>query len=1105
VSEPRDPPDATRATPRRAKAKRVGPYRVEGELGRGGMGVVYRAFDERLHRDVALKALPADLAADAEARARMEREARAIALVSHANVAAIHGLEESEDTLYLVLELIEGETLRERLDRGALALDEALATCGHVAAGPAAVHRKGLVHRDLKPSNVMVTSDGIAKLLDFGLARRVRDESRSGRAGRDEIVGTSGYMSPEQLRGEEVDARSDAFAWGCLLYECLAGAPAFPGATWGERDVATLGAEPDWTRVPSAAPEGIVELLRSCLSKERGPRPSSLDDARRLLDEARLTSSARKHAAKELPRHFLPAERDAFVGREQELAELAQLVDDGARLMSVLGIGGTGKTRLVLHLARRVLPSFPGGAWFCDLSEARSVEGIASAVAAALDVPLGKDEPVTQLGHAIAGRGRCLVILDNFEQVARHAGVTLGQWLDRAGEATFVVTTREVLGLAGERSLALAPLVPKDATELFVERARAVRSDFAPDEAERAEIDRLVKLLDHLPLAIELAAARVRVMPPRVLLERMSERFKLLTSSGARQTRQTTLRATFDWSWELLSEDEKSALAQLSVFEGGFTLEAAEAVLSLPQLWPADAVQALVDKSWVRPVSDGRFDLLVSVQEYASEKLSALGGREEAEARHGAHFATHGTDEALARFNTHGGAARWKAAALELDNLVAASRRAVLRGEGSTAASTFMAAARVLALKGPNLASAELGMEVLEVGTLAPHERARACGATGRALVLVGRTEEALPHVHEALAIAREIGDRRCEAHILRLLGFLHQGKGRMSDALPCLDSALAIAREVGDRDGEMLALHRLGLHHALQARMDEAPRPLEAALAIARELGNRMAEGDLLIDLGLLHKNTGRMEEALRHFMEAHAIHREVGNRRSEATVLNCMGVVRGEQGQLEEALRRYHQSLAIHREVGNRAGECNVLTMLGNLQPAQGGSDEALRYYQQALAIAREIGNPNMVGNILGNLGSLCLKQGRMDDALRYLQDALTELRGTGNRRNEGWVLTSLGGLHARRGHIADARAVFEQAEALLRGAGDSLGLGNLLCARARLDHAEGRADTARVALAEAESLAAAIGAGPESGLGHDLAEVRALLHDGSTPPAR
>jgi predicted ATPase len=299
-----------------------------------------------------------------------------------------------------------------------------------------------------------------------------------------------------------------------------------------------------------------------------------------VLEEARLRSTDRRAVAA-LPRHLLPAERDAFVGREAELAELSRLLDEGHGLVSVLGIGGSGKTRLVLRHARRELTTHPGGAWFCDLSEARGVEGIAKAVATALDVSLGKDDPVVQLGHAIAARGKCLVILDNFEQVARHAGATLGRWLDRAPQATFVVTTREVLGLPGEQSLALAPLTAADASALFVARARQARSGYEPDAPERVVIAQLVALLDHLPLAIELAAARVRMMPVAGVLARMGERFKLLSSSGARQTRQATLKTTLDWSWELLSEWEKAALAQVSVFEGGFTVEAAEAVLDL--------------------------------------------------------------------------------------------------------------------------------------------------------------------------------------------------------------------------------------------------------------------------------------------------------------------------------------------------------------------------------------------------------------------------------------------------------------------------------------------------------------------------------------------
>ena len=506
--------DATRATPREARKggpRRVGPYRIDGELGRGGMGIVYRAFDERLHRDVALKALPAALAADPDERARLEREARAVALVSHANVASIFGLEEADGELFLVLELVPGDTLRDRLDRdGALPLEEALALCGDGAAGLAAVHRKGLVHRDLKPGNVMVTTEGTAKLLDFGLARRTREVAH----GETSVLGTPGFMSPEQVRGEDLDARSDVWAWGCVLYECLAGASAFPGPSWTDRQAATLHDDPDWSLLPERTPHPARALLHACLSKDRSERPHGLDDARKVLEDVRLTSGERTSAAA-LPKHALPAERDAFVGRETELADLRRLLDEGHRHVSVLGLGGAGKTRLVLQCARASLARFPGGAWFCDLSAARSIEGIASAVALALDVPLGKDDPVQQLGHVMASRGRCLVVLDNFEQVAEHSDDTLGRWLDRAADATFVVTTREVLGLPGEKILSLDPLAQRDAEELFVVRAKAVRHGFAPDENGRRDIAALVEELDRLPLAVELAAARTRVMRRR--------------------------------------------------------------------------------------------------------------------------------------------------------------------------------------------------------------------------------------------------------------------------------------------------------------------------------------------------------------------------------------------------------------------------------------------------------------------------------------------------------------------------------------------------------------------------------------------------------------
>ncbi|MFN8588970.1 MAG: protein kinase [Candidatus Eisenbacteria bacterium] len=278
---------------------RLGPYEVVAPLGAGGMGEVYRARDTRLGRDVALKVLPAAFSRDAERLARFRREAMALAALNHPNVAAIYGLEESGEAPCLVLELVEGETLAARLGRGALPVGEALALAGQVAAAVEAAHERSLVHRDLKPGNVMVTSSGIAKVLDFGLAKSELaepprtashdDVTRSISASPTEagvILGTAAYMSPEQARGRAVDRRSDVWSFGCVLYECLAGRPPFEGETVTDLLARILEREPDWAALPAATPPRVTELLRRCLRKNADERPRDIRDVRLELAEA---------------------------------------------------------------------------------------------------------------------------------------------------------------------------------------------------------------------------------------------------------------------------------------------------------------------------------------------------------------------------------------------------------------------------------------------------------------------------------------------------------------------------------------------------------------------------------------------------------------------------------------------------------------------------------------------------------------------------------------------------------------------------------------------------------------------------------------------------
>ena len=786
-------------------------------------------------------------------------------------------------------------------------------------------------------------------------------------------------------------------------------------------------------------------------------------------------------------KHSLPAERDAFVGRTADLQALAQRLERGATLVSVLGIGGSGKTRLVIRYAWSWLGDYPGGVWFCDLSEARSVEGIAYAVAQGLDVPLGKDDPVVQLGHAIAGRGRCLVVLDNFEQVARHADETLGRWLDRAADARFVVTSREVLGLPGEEAMALAPLLRVEGVALFNSRARSAKRDFEPDDV--ASIAALVKLLDGLPLAIELAAARVRVMSPTALLQRMGERFKLLASSGGRHTRQATLRATLDWSWELLSPDEQRALAQLSVFEGGFTLEAAEAVLALEDEWPTDAVQALVDKSLVRMVSDDRFDSLVSVQEYAAEKLRAFGAQPEAQARHGAWFARFGTPEAIDSLNVHGGVARLRALTRELDNVVIACERATHRGDGATAVALLEAAWAVRSLRGPFMVGVSLAKRVLEVPALSAQEELATRCVLAIALQSAGRVDEARTNFDAALASARRVGHRRLEATMLARMGHMDRSQGRMKEARASYDAALAAYREIGDGHFGWIVLGALGLLHADQGRMEEARAHYEEALNVAREAGNRVGEKSLLMNLGILHSQEGRIEDARACYDAALSAARELGT--NDGMLLgNIGGLLQGTE--IQKARVYFEEALAVAREIGDRRGEGIALGNLGNLLRVLGEHGTARRYLSDALAIHREIrftfGQPYW----LAALADIEADAGRRDAALELAREAVSlaapfvDVHVT--------ALERLAHVHLARGEVTAAREAIARARTIAPEHAASLAAADALVAVA-----EGDRVAAEAALAEATADPAWCMPGTE--IGQLVARARAALDAASS----
>jgi predicted ATPase/class 3 adenylate cyclase/tetratricopeptide (TPR) repeat protein len=750
-------------------------------------------------------------------------------------------------------------------------------------------------------------------------------------------------------------------------------------------------------------------------------------------------------------KHSVPAERDSFVGRQEPLQVLAKKLEGGARLVSVLGMGGTGKTRLVTRFAWMWLGEFPGGVWFCDLSQARTVDGIYFAVAQGLDVPLGKTDPVVQLGHAINGRGKCLVILDNFEQVARHAEDTLGRWLERAPQASFIVTSREVLGIVGEQTLVLDPLPVADAAALFLRRAESARQDYRPSTDDRVAIEQLVKVLDGLPLAIELAAARVRVMAPRTLLARMNERFGVLLSRTGRLDRQMTLRATLDWSWELFSDAERAGLAQLSVFEGGFTLESAERVLDLSAIpdapRPSDVIQWLVDKSFVRPLPGERFDLLESVRAYASEHLRTEGRFPNS--GDSACLATQRRHEEFFAHQSPGNSGQWLNA--ELDNLVAACRRAAGRGDGPVAIRTLSGAWGPIRLCGPFRVALELATLVWKcTASLTASEIAELALISGGASELSGAILQAEQHLLAAESGARKTGNADIECRAVSTLAGIQAHQGRLAEAEASYRRAVSMARSLSDRGLECGVLNHFGSHCEAHGRLDEARECYEEALLLARKFHDRRWEGGSAGNLAQFYAN----------------------------------------QGLLPQAKVLYEQAVEIARQLGDRQWEANTRCNLGLLHLAQDDAAAAQAELVAALLTARDLGHVRLLATVQCNLGLVAEALGHPDDAYQSYCEAVAIAGDLGDRRSEGQFLGYLGLLQARQAEFDSARQSLQRGAQLLEAMSDRVSMGILLCNAAQAEHLAGNPAAAEEFLSRATAVVATLpGLSESSELGQSL----------------
>lgn len=744
--------------------------------------------------------------------------------------------------------------------------------------------------------------------------------------------------------------------------------------------------------------------------------------------------------------HNLPVQQSSFLGRRDELLEGARLLD-GTRLLSIIGPGGTGKSRLGYQLAAEQLDAFPDGTWVAELAPVRDPELVAGTLLTALGL---RDEPgriATQTIVAHLMTRRALVILDNCEHLVDAAAALASALLVGCSGVKVLATSRTPLRVTGEAVWSLLPmsLLPSgasapgtstlsDAVSLFAERAAEATADFALTASNAPIVTGICNRLEGIPLAIELAAARVRTVPLETIASRLEDSFDLL-SKGSRGApdRQSSLNATIRWSHDLLDAMERVLFRRLSVFAGGLSLDAAELVCAFEPL-PAERVletmDGLVDKSLVsfHPGEAGaaRFGLLETIRTYALERAGEANESDALRRHHGMYFSQMASSCA-ADLDTQGAMDR-----LEADhaNLLAALESFRDADHSAEHGRLTFDLSEFWKLRGHwQLAHREL-LAYVDRRDAIPALAGRCFTMLSDVTIDLGKWDEGRKYMEEALNISRSLGDQVLEAESLLELAQLDQKQGEFMGSQARFEECLQVALSIDDRLMEARVLNGLGAVFGCTSRYEEARNLMERALLIARELGDR----------------------------------------RLQCTLLGNLGNIHSELGDYEQASERYLAAIEISDELGDRRSECQWIGGLGSLTARRGRIVEAQRLLQRAFDIARDLGYPALHAWCAGQLGILSMRLGEFDVAGDRLNEALTIAQDLGDRVTEVWWVASLGALALMQGEHAEARSRYTAALEIARDVGDRrsesehLGfLGEIFCQTGELDHASAHLEDA------------------------------------------
>jgi predicted ATPase len=1072
-------------------------YHLHETIGSGGMGIVYRASDSQTGQFVAIKELHQTVITP-EMVMRFRREAEALRQLNHPNIVKVLDTVEEDGRYYLVMELMKGGTLADLLHTP-MPIHKILSLALELSDALARAHHLKIIHRDIKPANILLADDGTPRLTDFGVARMTTDTED---ITQEQIVGTLNYVSPESLRGTPQDVHADIWAFGVLLFEMLTGRKPFETTSLASLVTAILTEKiPDLEKMRPDAPIALIDLVYRML--ERDPQ-QRIHTARIIGAELELIVQGIPHTPT-LPlnlsklawaddtddhhkiKHNLLVQTTPFIGREADVNQVVtSITQPDTRLVSIIGYGGMGKTRLAVAVAEHfihnthVVHPFPNGVFFVQLAPLSSPDLIIGALISALNVPQIDSHDRSQLRDYLCEK-QLLIVFDNFEHLLAGAEL-LNDLLESAPQLKMIVTSRERLNLSAEKIYPLQGMMLPDvklvedaltygAIRLFVQSARRVRPDYTLSESDVPLVVQICHMAQGMPLGIILAATWLDTLSLAEIVQEMSQSLDFLEGEMRDlPARHRSIRATFEYSWNLLAEEERAVFIRFSVFRGGCTRQAAQTITEAS----LRTLTALVNKSFLKRDVDARYEVHELLRQYAAEKLPS----DDPVYQKHADYYFDAISKRDAEWHDNRQLNLMVDVTTDLQNVRTAWNWAITRKQIAHLSKIIMGIYQYCSLLGSDSLLVEMCFEVLPI--LDPHPTIPQNRDEAIRLpflyIMVGvntlakdTLQTATQLIESGLSLIRQQNTPRECALIMGIAGhfYINISDTQRQEGFALLEESLKLLSTDGKPSERMEILHLLGEAINYFTPQDDARGfgYLYESVRLAEILGDVLSQANGKWQIAQRMQSKGEYGIALGLFRDSLELNRKLKRTGGVAGGLDSIAFTLREQGDYETAKTMTEEQLKLAHEIGNRFAiasayrrtclDCRVrgdyaraewagqeamrillemrdihlnLTWiwndLGSVSMATRNYDEALTRFQNGLKLDNE-GSQNPFSTNVNRRGiaDAYVAQNRPEDAIPLYEQCLAHYEAVSNKRNIVLVLTGMIGVYRLRGDFTRA----------------------------------------------------------------------------------